>query len=189
MSKLQKKLYADILSKNVEVLNAMSGNKTQMLNILMQLRKCCNHPYLFDGIEPGPPYIEGEHMIEAAGKMSLLDKLLPRLQAEGSRVLLFSQMTRLLDIVDDYCRYSSLSLSGLVKTRSRRISDGLNRQERDRESVSRHRKRDRCRVKGEGVCILWQQHRALYMSLRVFLSLSIFYLTYRSASLCSYISV
>lgn len=105
MSKLQKKLYADILSKNVEVLNAMSGNKTQMLNILMQLRKCCNHPYLFDGVEPGPPYVEGEHMIDAAGKMTLLDKLLPRLQAEGSRVLLFSQMTRLLDIVDDYCRY------------------------------------------------------------------------------------
>ncbi|KYK71393.1 SWI2/SNF2 ISWI-like (AT hook), partial [Toxoplasma gondii TgCatPRC2] len=105
MSKLQKKLYADILSKNVEVLNAMSGSKTQMLNILMQLRKCCNHPYLFDGVEPGPPYVEGEHMVEAAGKMALLDKLLPRLKAEGSRVLLFSQMTRLLDIVDDYCRW------------------------------------------------------------------------------------
>ncbi|OEH77404.1 chromatin remodelling complex protein [Cyclospora cayetanensis] len=104
MSKLQKKLYADILSKNLEVLNAMSSNKTQMLNILMQLRKCCNHPYLFDGVEPGPPYVEGYHLVEAAGKMHLLDRLLPRLKAEGSRVLLFSQMTRLLDIVDDYCR-------------------------------------------------------------------------------------
>ncbi|XP_026194247.1 ISWI chromatin-remodeling complex ATPase CHR17, partial [Cyclospora cayetanensis] len=105
MSKLQKKLYADILSKNLEVLNAMSSNKTQMLNILMQLRKCCNHPYLFDGVEPGPPYVEGYHLVEAAGKMHLLDRLLPRLKAEGSRVLLFSQMTRLLDIVDDYCRW------------------------------------------------------------------------------------
>ncbi|CDJ67960.1 hypothetical protein ENH_00045590 [Eimeria necatrix] len=67
MSKLQKKLYADILSKNLEALNAMSNNKTQMLNILMQLRKCCNHPYLFDGVEPGPPYVEGYHLVEAAG--------------------------------------------------------------------------------------------------------------------------
>ncbi|CDI77734.1 chromatin remodelling complex protein SNF2L, putative [Eimeria acervulina] len=105
MSKLQKKLYADILSKNLEVLSLMSSSKTQMLNILMQLRKCCNHPYLFDGVEPGPPYVEGYHLVEAAGKMHLLDRLLPRLKAEGSRVLLFSQMTRLLDIVDDYCRW------------------------------------------------------------------------------------
>lgn len=122
MSRLQKKLYADILSKNLEVVNAMSTNKTQMLNILMQLRKCCNHPYLFDGVEPGPPYVEGYHIVEAAGKMHLLDKLLPRLKREGSRVLLFSQMTRLLDIVDDYCRFESsapsrrLCLAGCTDT-------------------------------------------------------------------------
>ncbi|SPJ10799.1 chromatin remodeling protein [Plasmodium sp. DRC-Itaito] len=106
MSKLQKKLYSDILSKNIDVLNAMTGSKNQMLNILMQLRKCCNHPYLFDGIEE-PPYIEGNHLIETSGKMSLLDKLLPRLKKENSRVLLFSQMTRLLDIIDDYCRWKN----------------------------------------------------------------------------------
>ncbi|EUD65507.1 adenosinetriphosphatase [Plasmodium inui San Antonio 1] len=106
MSKLQKKLYSDILSKNIDVLNAMTGSKNQMLNILMQLRKCCNHPYLFDGIEE-PPYIEGNHLIETSGKMSLLDKLLPRLKKENSRVLLFSQMTRVLDIIDDYCRWKN----------------------------------------------------------------------------------
>ncbi|KMZ99736.1 helicase [Plasmodium vivax North Korean] len=106
MSKLQKKLYSDILSKNIDVINAMTGSKNQMLNILMQLRKCCNHPYLFDGIEE-PPYIEGNHLIETSGKMSLLDKLLPRLKKENSRVLLFSQMTRVLDIIDDYCRWKN----------------------------------------------------------------------------------
>ncbi|GAB66326.1 helicase [Plasmodium cynomolgi strain B] len=106
MSKLQKKLYSDILSKNIDVINAMTGSKNQMLNILMQLRKCCNHPYLFDGIEE-PPYVEGNHLIETSGKMSLLDKLLPRLKKENSRVLLFSQMTRVLDIIDDYCRWKN----------------------------------------------------------------------------------
>ena len=35
----------------------------------------------------------------------LLDKLLPKLQARGSRVLIFSQMTRMIDILEDYCLY------------------------------------------------------------------------------------
>ena len=64
----------------------------------MQLRKCCNHPYLFDGAEPGPPYTTDKHLIDNAGKMAVLDQLLERLKAQGSRVLLFSQMSRMLDI-------------------------------------------------------------------------------------------
>jgi len=64
-----------------------------------QLRKVCNHPYLFEGAEPGPPYTNGPHLWENAGKMILLDKLLPKLKAQGSRVLIFSQMTRALDIL------------------------------------------------------------------------------------------
>lgn len=63
-----------------------------------------NHPYLFPGAEP-QPYEEGEHLITNAGKMVVLDKLLKRLKERGSRVLLFSQMTRLLDILEDYCVY------------------------------------------------------------------------------------
>lgn len=38
-----------------------NGAKTRLQNILMQLRKVCNHPYLFPGAEPGPPYIEGTY--------------------------------------------------------------------------------------------------------------------------------
>uniref|UniRef100_A0A7S4BGX6 Uncharacterized protein n=1 Tax=Chrysotila carterae TaxID=13221 RepID=A0A7S4BGX6_CHRCT len=102
MTETQRKLYQDILSKNIDVLNAMAGNRTRMLNILMQLRKCANHPYLFDGIEP-QPYTDGEHLVEASGKMILLDKLLKRLFAQKHRVLIFSQMTRFLDILEDYC--------------------------------------------------------------------------------------
>ena len=71
----------------------------------MQLRKCCNHPYLFAGAEPGPPFFTGDHLVDNAGKMVLLDRLLPKLQARGSRVLVFSQMTRMLDILEDYCLY------------------------------------------------------------------------------------
>ena len=71
----------------------------------LQLRKGCNHPYLFQGMEVGPPYEEGEHLIENSGKMQALDALLLKLKAAGSRVLIFSQMTRMLDIIQDYCVY------------------------------------------------------------------------------------
>lgn len=71
----------------------------------MQLRKCCNHPYLFQGAEPGPPFMAGEHLTDNSGKMVLLDRLLKRLKDRGSRVLIFSQMTRMIDILDDYCQY------------------------------------------------------------------------------------
>ncbi|KAL3505775.1 hypothetical protein ACH5RR_031157 [Cinchona calisaya] len=104
MSQMQKQYYRALLQKDLEVVNA-GGERKRLLNIAMQLRKCCNHPYLFQGAEPGPPYTTGDHLIENAGKMVLLDKLLPKLKERDSRVLIFSQMTRLLDILEDYLMY------------------------------------------------------------------------------------
>ncbi|BAB64747.1 putative DNA-dependent ATPase [Oryza sativa Japonica Group] len=104
MSQMQKQYYRALLQKDLEVINA-GGERKRLLNIAMQLRKCCNHPYLFQGAEPGPPYTTGEHLVENAGKMVLLDKLLPKLKDRDSRVLIFSQMTRLLDILEDYLMY------------------------------------------------------------------------------------
>lgn len=106
MSDMQVKWYQKILEKDIDAVNGAGGkkeSKTRLLNIVMQLRKCCNHPYLFEGAEPGPPYTTDEHLVYNAGKMLVLDKLLKRLQAQGSRVLIFSQMSRLLDILEDYC--------------------------------------------------------------------------------------
>jgi SWI/SNF-related matrix-associated actin-dependent regulator of chromatin subfamily A member 5 len=77
--------------------------KMRLENILMHLRKCTNHPYLFDGAESGPPYTTDKHLVYNSGKMTLLDKLLPKLREQGSRVLIFSQMKRMLDILEDYC--------------------------------------------------------------------------------------
>eukprot|EP01083_Nonionella_stella_P125168 378497_1 len=106
LSKLQREIYTKILTKDIASLQGQ-GTRTSLLNVLMQLRKVCNHPYLFHGVEPGPPYIEGEHLAESCGKMVLLDKLLRKLKAMGSRVLLFSQMTRVLDIIEDYIIFRS----------------------------------------------------------------------------------
>ncbi|EDN10599.1 chromatin remodelling complex ATPase chain ISW1 [Histoplasma mississippiense (nom. inval.)] len=106
MSDMQVKWYQKILEKDIDAVNGAQGkreSKTRLLNIVMQLRKCCNHPYLFEGAEPGPPYTTDEHLIDNAGKMVILDKILKRMKNQGSRVLIFSQMSRVLDILEDYC--------------------------------------------------------------------------------------
>jgi SWI/SNF-related matrix-associated actin-dependent regulator of chromatin subfamily A member 5 len=102
MSAMQKKLYRDILIRDIDAVQGTSGNRTAILNIVMQLRKCAGHPYLFPGVEDRtlPPL--GDHLVENCGKMVLLDKLLKRLHQRGHRVLLFTQMTRILDIMEDY---------------------------------------------------------------------------------------
>jgi len=60
-----------------------------MKTVIMNLRKCCNHPYLFDGAEPmfDGEYKLGDHIINNSGKMVVLDKLLARLHRENSKVL------------------------------------------------------------------------------------------------------
>lgn len=104
LSKMQREWYTKILMKDIDVVNgAGKTEKMRLQNILMQLRKCTNHPYLFDGAEPGPPYTTDEHLIMNCGKMVILDRLLPKLLEQDSRVLIFSQMTRMLDILEDYC--------------------------------------------------------------------------------------
>uniref|UniRef100_A0A915DVR7 Uncharacterized protein n=1 Tax=Ditylenchus dipsaci TaxID=166011 RepID=A0A915DVR7_9BILA len=104
MSKMQREWYTKILMKDIDVVNGAGKlEKARLMNILMHLRKCTNHPYLFDGAEPGPPFTTDEHLVNNSGKMVLLDKLLVRLKEQGSRVLIFSQMSRMLDMLEDYC--------------------------------------------------------------------------------------
>lgn len=92
------------------------------MNVMMELRKCCNHPFLIRGAEKSivaetqekdpsssPDATLLQSMLNSSGKMVLLDKLLPKLRAQGHKVLLFSQMVRMLDIIQDY-----LSLKGYL---------------------------------------------------------------------------
>jgi len=106
LSAMQRQWYTKLLMKDIDVVNgAGKTDRMRLLNILMQLRKCCNHPYLFDGAEPGPPYTTDQHLVDNCGKMVILDRLLTKLKDAGSRVLIFSQMTRVLDILEDYCMW------------------------------------------------------------------------------------
>ncbi|CAG7832256.1 unnamed protein product [Allacma fusca] len=108
LSPLQKQYSKHILMKNFKALNAKSGRHTSLLNIFMDLRKICNHPYLFSKAcaeapeDPVTGWYELEAMTEASGKLVMLRKMLEILKKQGHRVLIFSQMTSMLDILEEF---------------------------------------------------------------------------------------
>ncbi|XP_043954188.1 chromodomain-helicase-DNA-binding protein 3 [Gambusia affinis] len=111
LSPMQKKYYKLILTKNFEALNSKGGgNQVSLLNIMMDLKKCCNHPYLFPVASmeaqktPSGAY-EGSALTKASGKLTLLQKMLRKLKDQGHRVLVFSQMTKMLDLLEDFLDY------------------------------------------------------------------------------------
>jgi SNF2 family DNA or RNA helicase len=118
LSSWQKELYKQISYKAVVDTGALGLTSASapvasrgLNNIVMQLRKVCNHPYLFSP--------EGYHLndtiIRSSGKFALLDQMLPKLKAAGHRVLMFTQMTAVMTILEDYFifrGYLSLRLDG-----------------------------------------------------------------------------
>lgn len=125
LSAMQKKYYKFILTKNYEALNSKSGaggNQCSMLWIMMDLKKCCNHPYLFPSAQEEAPLSGGgqyefQALMKAAGKLELLEKMLRILKKQGHRVLIFSQMTKMLDILEDFldgCGYKFERIDGAI---------------------------------------------------------------------------
>jgi SWI/SNF-related matrix-associated actin-dependent regulator of chromatin subfamily A protein 2/4 len=91
---------------------------------MAQLRKLANHPFLFPAIENDciafwkRTEITGKDLYRVSGKFELLDRILPKLKATGHRVLMFSQMTKLMDILEDYFLYKGykyMRLDGATK--------------------------------------------------------------------------
>merc|ERR1712002_282650 len=119
----QKQYYKYILTKNHSALSKGSkGSTVSLCNIVVELKKCCNHAYLTkppDDKEAGTTREERlEKLLRGSGKLLLLDKLLVRLQETGHRVLIFSQMVRMLDILADYLelrRFPFQRLDGGIK--------------------------------------------------------------------------
>eukprot|EP00123_Amoebidium_parasiticum_P014609 comp22573_c4_seq2/m.34455 comp22573_c4_seq2/g.34455 ORF comp22573_c4_seq2/g.34455 comp22573_c4_seq2/m.34455 type:complete len:1193 (-) comp22573_c4_seq2:174-3752(-) len=109
LTTIQKQYYRAIFEKNFKFL-AKGMSAPNLNNIAMELRKCCLHPYLINGCEEMTLAQAGDRhamevMVTASGKMVLLDKLLPKLKAGGHRVLIFSQMTKCLDLLEDYVNW------------------------------------------------------------------------------------
>ncbi|RYD84285.1 MAG: DEAD/DEAH box helicase [Verrucomicrobiaceae bacterium] len=133
MSTLQKTLYRQILLRDIDTINSAGSSNSQqsrtaILNIVMQLRKCCNHPYLFPSVEDRSLDPLGDHLFANCGKMVLMDKLLRKMKERGHRVLIFSQMTRMLDIMEDYLisrdyRYCRIDGNTSYEEREDRIED------------------------------------------------------------------
>ncbi|KOO23699.1 snf2 super family [Chrysochromulina tobinii] len=120
MTSLQRHWYRAVLEKNRRALGG-GANARSLVNVLAALRKCCNHPYLFEGVEP-EPFVEGEHLVHAAAKLRMLDRLLVRLWTRGARVLLFSQSTMMLDVLQDYLhlrRWAYERLDGSARAEER----------------------------------------------------------------------
>lgn len=120
MSKIQKQLYKKLLLRDLDSIagDKAGKNRTAVLNIVMQLRKCCGHPYLFEGVEDRTLDPLGEHLVENCGKLFMVDKLLKKLKERGSRILIFTQMTRILDILEDFMVMRGHKVSSIILRRT-----------------------------------------------------------------------
>ena len=121
----QRAYYKGLHENKMHVLLAASSRKNMpsSRNLLMELRHCSNHPFLLKGVQddftrkrteaaaaatpPLAPPSEADLLIAASGKMVLLGKLLPKLQSEGHKVLIFSQFKLVLDLLQDMCEHQS----------------------------------------------------------------------------------
>jgi len=160
LTSIQKQYYRAIFEHNHSFLSMGTNRATapKLMNIQMELRKCCNHPFLLDGVETRELekyhkelYDSGkiddktadeqqamlnEHgYINTSGKMVLLNKLLPKLRQEGHKVLIFSQMVKMLDLVSEFCDYKGFRherLDGRVRGTERQKA--IDRFEREDDS-------------------------------------------------------
>jgi SNF2 family DNA or RNA helicase len=135
LTPIQKTYYKAIYEKNTTFLfkGSKSGNAPSLMNIMMELRKCCNHPFLIKGAEERimgeaatksidekdvDPVLRwhkllSEQLVKSSGKMVILMKLLPKLQSGGHKVLIFSQMVKVLDLLEELLRLNKYSYERL----------------------------------------------------------------------------
>jgi SNF2 family DNA or RNA helicase len=144
LTTMQKQYYRAIFEHNHGFLiQSTKGSLPKLMNIQMELRKCCNHPYLISGVEQKemedleevmvtkleedakkghcePAAFDNEEFdkrritdssIPSSGKMVLLDKLLPKLLKEGHKVLILSQMVKMIE--DDRPNRGVLRVQGI----------------------------------------------------------------------------
>ena len=132
LSDVQLDYYKNILTRNYAALNeGGKGHKQSLLNIMMELKKASNHPYMFPGAEDRVvngserPEDRLRGLITSSGKMMLLDQLLTKLKKDNHRVLIFSQMVKMLDILGEYLSYRNYRyqrLDGTIAAGPRRMA-------------------------------------------------------------------
>jgi len=150
LTPIQKQFYKAIYDRNTAFLfkGAKPSNAPSLMNVVMELRKCCNHPFLIRGAEDriiedaaenekkissgnnknftlpvDYAKLTGEQLVKSSGKFVLLSKLLPKLFSGGHKVLIFSQMVRVLDLLQEllqlnHYRYERLDGSTSASARN-----------------------------------------------------------------------
>ena len=157
LSPFQREVYADILARNHRAFNqgTHASQRTSLLNVLKELQKVCNHPFLFASAEKdafraarksglatkvaaaaaaekkagkgdivAPSPLEATLLQTSSGKMQLLAKMLPKLRERGHRVLLFCQMTKMLDLIEDWLRASGLGVKRRQNPERKGVDEG-----------------------------------------------------------------
>ena len=148
LTPIQKTYYKAIYEKNTSFLmkGSKPNNGPSLMNVMMELRKCCNHPFLIKGAEerimseanmqmtqnqdeldPAVNWhgILSEKLVQSSGKMVVLMKLLPKLQSGGHKVLIFSQMVKMLELLEELLRYNKFNyerLDGSTSASSRQAA-------------------------------------------------------------------
>ncbi|KAI8061744.1 SNF2 family N-terminal domain-containing protein [Gongronella butleri] len=133
LSPLQSKIYSQLKKHGVILTGGGevgAGGKSSAIkslnNTIMQLRKVCNHPFVFDEVENdiNPDRQSNELLFRVSGKFELLDRMLPKLTQTGHRVLIFFQMTQIMTIMEDFLNYRGfnyLRLDGSTKADDRSL--------------------------------------------------------------------
>ncbi|KAK9479064.1 P-loop containing nucleoside triphosphate hydrolase protein [Lipomyces japonicus] len=132
MTRLQRTIYKTILQKDPELLrsivsrtNTAKPSKIGVNNMLMQLRKCVCHPYLYSSDleeKSDDGNLVLERLIGASSKLQLLSLLIPTLIKNNHRILIFSQFLTMLDILEDFLfllNIQSTRLDGTLSTEIR----------------------------------------------------------------------
>jgi SWI/SNF-related matrix-associated actin-dependent regulator of chromatin subfamily A protein 2/4 len=135
MSALQRRVYQHMQKNGLLLTDGTDqkkgrGTTKALLNTIMQLRKICNHPFMFKEVETSysqhlglaGSLVDGRQLYRASGKFELLDRILPKLQVNNHRVLCFCQMTQLMTVMEDYLNWAGipyLRLDGATKAEDR----------------------------------------------------------------------
>ncbi|XP_073395338.1 uncharacterized protein [Physcomitrium patens] len=139
LTKEQRAFYRAIYENNISTLlkGSIATNMPSLRNVAMELRKLCNHPFLCDGLEESIVFkhrslndgnasnLAETLLSQSSGKMVLVDKLLPKLKEAGRRVLIFSQFTMMLDLLEDYLLskgYSYERIDGKIRGSDRQAA-------------------------------------------------------------------
>ncbi|KAI8883082.1 hypothetical protein K501DRAFT_250303 [Backusella circina FSU 941] len=127
LSPLQIHLYNQIKHSGTMYISETSKGKSAVKglnNTIMQLRKVCNHPFVFEEVENiiNPSGMSNDLLFRTSGKFELLDRMLPKLKQTGHRILIFFQMTQVMSIMEDFLNYKGftyLRLDGSTKSEDR----------------------------------------------------------------------